>query len=208
MSAPMQQPLTVGAFFAWQEKQSDRYELVGGLPVRMMAGAKNVHDYIVVNILGELRNQLRGSGCRPFTGDGSVETLPGQIRRPDVGVDCGRFDPEGFRAMLPRLVVEVLSPSTRDFNSFGKLDEYRGVASMDYVLLVEPNAPDVVLWQRNAEREWERRDHGDLGATVELPGIGARLALRDIYDGIEFPRAPRLVQSEPGEAPAPDARTA
>ena len=85
---------TVEEFFAWQEGQSERYELVDGFPMRMMAGAKNVHDDIVVNVLAELRNQLRGGGCRPFTSDGSVETKPGQIRRPDVGVDCGRGDPD------------------------------------------------------------------------------------------------------------------
>ena len=75
---------TVEEFFAWQEGQSERYELVDGFPMRMMAGAKNVHDDIVVNMLAELRNQLRGGGCRPFTSDGSVETKPGQIRRPDT----------------------------------------------------------------------------------------------------------------------------
>jgi len=46
--------------FAWQERQPERYELVDGFPIRMMAGAKNVHDDIVVNVLAELRNQLRG----------------------------------------------------------------------------------------------------------------------------------------------------
>ena len=99
--------MTVDEFFAWQESQSERYELVDGQPLRMMAGAKNVHDDIVVNLVGELREQVRGSGCRPFTGDGSVEPRPGQIRRPDVGVDCGPRDPDGTKAALPKLVVEV-----------------------------------------------------------------------------------------------------
>src|SRR5580658_6183135 len=139
MSEPLERPWTVDEFFAWQEGQAERYELVNGRPLRMMAGAKNVHDDIVVNLVGELREQLRGSGCRPFTGNGSVETRPGQIRRPDVGVDCGQRDPNGAIAALPKAVVEVLSPSTLDFDSFGKLEEYKSVASVDYVVLVEPN---------------------------------------------------------------------
>ena len=44
---------TVEEFFAWQERQPERYELVDGIPVRMMAGGKNVHDDIVVNVLAE-----------------------------------------------------------------------------------------------------------------------------------------------------------
>jgi len=122
MSDPAPKPWTVEEFFAWQEHQPDRYELVGGFPVRIMAGARNVHDDIVVNLLAELRAQLRGGGCRPFTGDGSIETLSGQIRRPDAGVDCGRRDPNGLQAALPRLVIEVLSPTTRDFDAFEKVE--------------------------------------------------------------------------------------
>jgi Uma2 family endonuclease len=144
MSEPVARPWTVDQFFEWQARQTDRYELVSGYPVRMIAGAKNVHDDIVVNILAELRGQLRGSGCRPFTGDGSVETIPGQIRRPDVGVDCGRRDPNAMKAAEPRMVAEVLSPTTRDFDAFEKLEEYKQVASLDYVLVIEPNA--LRLW--------------------------------------------------------------
>nr|WP_294547473.1 Uma2 family endonuclease [uncultured Rhodopila sp.] len=105
MADPAAKPWTVEQFFEWQSAQTERYELVDGFPVRMMTGARNVHDDIVVNLLAELRGQLRGSGCRPFTGDSSVETLPGQIRRPDVGVDRGRRDPDAFKAALPRLVI-------------------------------------------------------------------------------------------------------
>jgi Uma2 family endonuclease len=124
MTAAAPRRWTVEEFFAWQERQPERYELVDGFPVRMMAGAKNVHDDIVVNVLAELRNQLRGGGCRPFTSDGSVETKPGQIRRPDIGVDSGRRDPHATKATSPRVVVEVLSPTTRDFDTIGKLEEY------------------------------------------------------------------------------------
>ena len=88
--------------------QDDRYELVDGFPVRMMTGARNVRDNIVVTIVAELRNQLRVKPCRPFTGDCSVETVPGQIRRPDAGVDCGKDDPAGVAAALLSLVGEVL----------------------------------------------------------------------------------------------------
>jgi Uma2 family endonuclease len=148
MSDPALTPWTIDRFFAWQARQTERYELVGGFPARMMAGARNVHDDLVVNLLAELRSQLRGSGCRPFTGDGAIETLPGQIRRPDAGVDCGQRDPDSMQAALPRMVAEVLSPNTRDFDTFEKLAEYKQVASLAYIMVVEPNAPEVVVWSR------------------------------------------------------------
>ena len=192
MSQPaFERTMTVEAFFAWQERQDDRYELVGGAPLRMMAGASNGHDRIVVNLVAELRNQLRGSGCRPFTGDGAVETYPGQIRRPDAGVDCGRLDARAYKAAAPRMVAEVLSPSTRDFDTYDKVREYQSVAGLDYVLLVEPNAPEAVMWVRDGEG-WRTERAEGLDASLALPGIGVTLALADLYDEVEFPSGPRL----------------
>ena len=45
------QTWTVAQFFEWQARQAERYELVNGVPVRVVAGARNVHDDIVVNLL-------------------------------------------------------------------------------------------------------------------------------------------------------------
>lgn len=196
MSDPAPTPWTVNQFFAWQARQKDRYELVSGCPVRMMAGARNVHDDIVVNLLAEFRGQLRGSGCRPFTGDGSIETLPGQIRRPDAGADCGQRDPDGMKAAMPRMVAEVLSPSTRDFDTFEKLVEYKQVESLEYIMVVEPNAPEVVVWSRGAGRGWVRHIVEGLDREVDMPAIAVTLPLAEIYEGVAFPARPRLVRRE------------
>jgi Uma2 family endonuclease len=196
MADPAAKPWTVEQFFEWQSAQTERYELVGGFPVRMMASARNVHDDIAVNLLAEFRARLRGSGCRPFTGDSSIETLPGQIRRPDVGVDCGRRDPNAFKAALPRVVVEVLSPSTRDFDTFEKLAEYKQVDSLETIMVVEPNAPEVVVWSRDTSRAWVGRIVEGLDQTVSLPAVGVVLPLTEIYDGVVFPARPRLVRRD------------
>jgi Uma2 family endonuclease len=187
---------TVDEFFAWQERQPERYELVDGFPVRMMAGAKNVHDDIVVNVLAELRNRLRGSGCRPFTGDGSVETKPGQVRRPDIGVDCGRRDPNATKAASPRLVVEVLSSTTRDFDTIGKLEEHKLVDSLERILVIEPNAPEVIIWMRGSDRAWRKAIRRGLDQEIDMPEIGVTLSFSEIYDGVEFPARPRLVAED------------
>jgi Uma2 family endonuclease len=169
----------------------------------MMAGAKNVHDDIVVNVLAELRNQLRGTGCRPFTGDGSIETKPGQIRRPDVGVDCGRRDPNATKATSPRVVAEVLSPTMRDFDTIGKLEEYKLVDSLERIVVIEPNAPEVIIWVRGPARNWKKGIARGIDQKLDMPEIGVTLSLAEIYDGVEFPTRPRLVPEEDAP-PAPE----
>ncbi|GEP01532.1 Uma2 family endonuclease [Methylobacterium haplocladii] len=195
MAEPAHRHLTIEEFFDWQETQPHLYELVCGRP-QMMAGARNVHDDIVVNIVSELKSQTRGTGCRPFTGDGAVETGPDQIRRPDVGLDCGNRRPNSTLAAGPRLVVEVLSPSTRDFDAFEKLDEYKAVTGMEYILLVEPNQALAKLWSRASDGSWSHRTVEGLDAEVDLPNVGVSLRMRDVYDGVVFPQVPKLVVEE------------
>lgn len=89
------------------------------------------------------------------------------------------------------MVAEVLSPSTRDFDTFEKVREYKSVASLAYILLVEPNTPEAVIWVRNGEA-WKPERAEGLEAELALPAIGVTLRLSDIYDGLEFPAGPRL----------------
>jgi len=58
------------------------------------------------------------------------------------------------------------------------------------VLLVEPDAPEVIFWSRG-EGAGESRTLRGLDATVEIGEPALRLRLTDIYEGLSF--APRLV---------------
>lgn len=196
MAEPAPRPWTTDAFFKWQEQQAERYELVGGLPLKMMVGVRNVHDRVVVNVLIAAGNRLRGKPCKPFTGESSIETLPGQIRRPDVGVDCGPFDPNGYKASEPRMVLEVLSPGTRDFDTFEKLAEYKAVETLDHIVFVDPDCAEVVHWTRGSDRRWERAVIDDLDGMLDLADLGVTLPLREIYDGVTFPPSlrPRVIE--------------
>src|SRR5436305_6285435 len=167
-------------FFAWQDRQSDRFELVGGRP-SPITGARKAHDDIVVNILVALGPQLHGSGWQLFTADSAVETYPGQIRRPDVGIDSGTADPGSNLAVAPVLVLEVLSPSTRDFETIAKLPEYKGAAGLNYIVFVEPNEPSVLLWSRDAAGAWAEARIAGIEARLELPALAAELEMSAIY---------------------------
>lgn len=193
MSAQALAAMSVDEYYAWGELQEDRYEYVDGAPVRMMSGASRRHDQIVVNTLVALGDQLRGSGCRPFTADTAVATTTRRLRRPDIGIECGDRRDTDHAANAPRVVIEVPSPSTREFNLYGKLDEYKAVESLDTILLVEPNAPEVMVWSRTPGQPWTHRPVAGLDSAIPLPSVGASLRLAEIYDGLAFPARPRLV---------------
>ena len=85
--------------------------------VYAMAGARNAHNTISLNIAGELRTRLRGRPCRPFNSDLRWYTRPWnslpnrrKMKEPDV--------PINNLAMLRRCVLwqhvcNVLTPSAR-----------------------------------------------------------------------------------------------
>jgi Uma2 family endonuclease len=179
--------MTITEFLRWQEFQEDHYELVDGEPQlhRLMSGASQRHDHITMNALLLLGNQLRGHRCQPITADVAIQ-VPGRgLRRADAAVDCGPLRDAEYVASEPILVVEVLSPSTRQIDRFRKLEEYKTVASLRYILLIEPSQPTAKLYQRDGE-SWTSIDPIGLDATIEVVDLDLTLPLRDLYEGLSF----------------------
>ena len=96
---------------------------------------------------------------------------------------CEPTPPVYFRE--PRLVVEVLSPSTEKEDRTDKLDLYRSLPSVEAILLVWQDARRVQLVARDAER-WSMQDMVG-GGEVSVAALDVRLTLDEIYRGIEFP---------------------
>jgi len=184
--------MTADEFLEWEEFQTDRHELVDGLPVAM-AGAKRRHDHIVVNAISSITGQLSPGRCEVFTADTAVRIPAGNIRRPDLGIDCGRFVDEAAAADSPTVVIEVLSPSTREFDMFVKLDEYKTVESLTHIILIDPDTPQVIHWTRTAGGTWTHRTFEGLEAHVALPELGVTLPLAVLYAGLTFHPRPRLI---------------
>jgi Uma2 family endonuclease len=184
--------ITPEQFFAWISGQEERYELVDG-EVVMMAGAGRRHDRIVVNLTTAVHSQIRGGPCQTFTGDTYVETTSSTRRMPDLGVDCGKPDDDSLTADKPSLVVEVLSPTTGGFDLTVKLAEYQSLPSLNYILFVDTDSPNVHLYSRDDGGLWKDVLLKGLEALVELEKLNVKLRLQEIYSGLEFRPKPKLV---------------
>ncbi len=181
--------MTVAQFFDWEPGDEDRYELVDGRPVKM-TGARRRHDRIVTNINRVLGNQLLDSPCIVFTPDTAVLIPNGNVRRPDAGIDSGRDDDDLMHADVPRVVIEVLSPSTRKSDLTEKLAEYKTIESLLHILLVDPDKPEVTHWPRDRTRTWRPRQHEGLAAVIDIADPPLELSLSELYRGLEFTPAP------------------
>lgn len=174
--------LTVEEFLRIDFGPEKKAELSNGV-IRMMAGGAAAHNRIQSNVIGLLHSALRGSGCRPYGSDMGVRMHDFSLRHPDVSVFCGRDSPENDKLREfddPVMVVEVLSPSTRDEDVSVKLPEYKAVASMQTILFIDPDTGSMRLLQRTGPSAWNDAELA-AGAPVSLPRFDLTLTHSDIF---------------------------
>lgn len=186
MNAPATKLMSADEFLQWSLDQEGRWELVHGIPVLAMAAAARQHDDIVVNVIAALSPKLRSGPCSPQTADQALRTGSFGVRRPDVTVDCARDDRRALESSLPTVAFEVLSPSTRETDLLVKLEEYRSVASLRHVVLIEPDRPFVLHYSRTDDTSWTLQEVDGLDGVLDLAAIGVALPLGAIYEGLAF----------------------
>ena len=188
MAEPQHQRMTPDEFFEWQKNQDKNYELVDGIPVlplKAMTGATHKHDRAVTNTMFALMQRLHGGPCWPTTDDIATRTGVTNVRRPDITVECGKPSPTSMEALEPRIVVEVLSPSTMNLDRLRKLEEYKRHPSIKVILLVDTAAPSVTAWRRG-NNGWTLENYDGLGGLIPLPEIAAEITLAEIFEGVSF----------------------
>jgi Uma2 family endonuclease len=92
-------------------------------------------------------------------------------------VELEPADPKGHTALNPTVLVEVLSPSTAEYDQGEKLDYYKQIPSLQEVMLVHHDARRVVVWRRTGG-SWSSFELTDV---VELRSIDCKLAVAEVY---------------------------
>lgn len=86
----------------------------------------------------------------------------------------------------PSAIVEVLSDSTAQYDRGVKFGHYRQVPSIRQYVLVAQDHPLVERYVRQADDTWVLTMYSDITQTFEFATIKAKIALADIYRGVEL----------------------
>jgi Uma2 family endonuclease len=183
--------MTVGEFLDWSEEQADdaRYELVAGVPVRLMAPTIIRHAQIQYNAGQGLRRAIGEAAlpCRVYdAGPGVAVGHEGdQCRIPDVVVTCALTVDETARLVPePVIVIEVASPSTRLADVNDKVEFYSSIESVQHYLVIEQDRRRVVYHGLGPSGGLEPRILREGEIALDPPGI--RLALEALYQETEL----------------------
>lgn len=186
-SHPVQQ-LTVEQYLELERAVPERHEFIDGEMVAMSGGSPR-HSLIGMNISAFIKGKKRGSGCATFSPDLKVcLDLRRMIAYPDVTVVCG--EPEFLDARRdvirnPTVVVEVLSPSTEDYDRGKKATFYRLLPSLQEFLLVGQEPVFVEHYRRLPDGTWQIILHQEMDALVDLRSIGVALPVASIYEDLD-----------------------
>jgi Uma2 family endonuclease len=189
MRAAAQMRCLPDAYLAFERLSDEKHEYLAG-EVFAMVGASREHNLIVTNIVAELRQQLKPRPCQVYANDMRVKVdASGLYTYPDVLVVCGeaRFEDEQVDTLLnPTLIVEVLSETTEAYDRGEKFEHYRKLASLAEYLLVAQDRVHVEQFVRQPDSHWLLAEAHGRDAIVELPAVGAFLALAEIYDKLDL----------------------
>ncbi|ANV83364.1 hypothetical protein AWQ21_02600 [Picosynechococcus sp. PCC 7003] len=179
--------LTPEEYLAFEVTSDIRHEYFDG-ELYAMAGTSKNHNLVSGNLYLLLRRYLQNSGCTTFMADIKVKLQTGRrFFYPDLVVTC---DPEDNTSELfvekPKLIIEVLSPSTKNFDQTAKFLYYRTIPSLEEYLLVGTESPFIQCFRRQTQDIWTLQIYEGLEAIAHLDSFDLDAPLTDIYEGVTF----------------------
>lgn len=167
------------------EEKSMKLEFLDGQIWAMSEGTPE-HAGVTANVAALLAAALRDQPCRVFSPDLRVRSkATGLATYADVTVVCGRLeldpdDPKKHTALNPVVLVEVLSPSTEEYDRGEKLAHYMTIPSLREVILVAWDRREVEVVRREPDGSWSRRCAKDDDAAT-VAALDCALPLAEIY---------------------------
>lgn len=197
MSLPQSQSIaTAEEYLEFERAAFERHEWLDGL-IYEMAGESPQHSLISANVIISLGTQLRGKPCAVFSPNMKVYArlstdvgLKGLFAYPDCTIVCGPpmfHDKHRDVLVNPRVVIEVLSPSTELYDRSKKFSRYQQNPSLTDYILIAQAYPSIEHYTRESQETWIYAPTTEMTASAAIASIGCQLPLAEVYDRIEFP---------------------
>ena len=167
-----------------------------------MAGESLAHSRICVNIAREVSAALKGKDCEALSPNMKVRAeTKGMFAYPDLSIMCGepQFHDELRDVLLnPKVIIEVLSPSTQRYGLTKKFLLYRnGLPSLTDYILIFQDVPFVEHYEKQADGRWAHTAYDGLGSMLRIHSIGCEIPMREVYDRVDVPEETPSVEVVP-----------
>ena len=172
---------TAADYLAWEPAQLDRHEYIDG-EVFAMAGAEDRHVTVAGNLYIALRQHLGGSPCRTFMSDMRLHVAAANSYfYPDVLVTCSALDlASPLVKTEPKLIAEVLSPSTAAHDRGVKFSHYRRLASLEEYVLIDLDSRSTDCFRKGDDGLWVLHPFAR-GEALSLASVALELSAAQLF---------------------------
>jgi Uma2 family endonuclease len=188
--------MTINDYLKLEESSQVRHEYVRG-QIFAMTGSTLAHNVICCNLCALLRPLVQGTGCHVFQTDVKVRVERAEsFYYPDISLTCEPVKLKDVWISAPSLIIEVLSPSTKQIDQREKLVSYRQLPSLRYYILVHQNKMLVEVYESPSHDRWKHTllSGGDELLLDVLADRNFKVAVTEVYAGLDLPL--RVKESE------------
>ncbi|HWK05210.1 MAG TPA: Uma2 family endonuclease [Puia sp.] len=181
---------TVEEYLEMERASIEKHEYYQG-EIFAMSGAGWNHNFIFKNLYGDLAYRSKGKPCQPFGSDTRVHIPENTLYTyPDISIFCGDIkfrDKDKDNFIGPTALIEILSPSTRNYDRGDKFKLYRDIPTLKEYILVDSEAVGIDVFRLNAHNYWELQVYKDLQSLLEIHTLGLSISLKEIYEDTRLP---------------------
>ena len=152
MREPVIPELDAETFLLWESKQHERHELHHGFVVAFAGGT--LDNDRIAHHLRTAFDALFPAPCRSHGSDVKVQIDASTVYSPDATVVCVEMAGNATVIDRPRVVADVLSPSTRAYDIIEKRAMYRNVASLVAYVIVHTTSQHIEIDTRAGDGRW------------------------------------------------------
>ena len=157
-----------------------RYEYLDG-EIHMLAGGSPDHSIIIANLTAIIKGPLKGSPCRVYNSDVQLKLSEKRYVFPDITISCDERDRNQKETIrYPRLVVEVLSPTTEATDRGKKAAYYRACPTIQEYVMVDSQELFIEVHRREERWTINTFESGDI---ITLESLGIQFPIEDAYEG-------------------------
>lgn len=177
---------TYADYVALEAASSTKHEFFDG-QIYAMAGGSEEHSALAAAVLRLLGNAIGDRPCRAHTSDLRVYVeAVGLATFPDGSVICGPLEQHGpspvATALNPRILLEVTSDSSEEYDTGTKLEGYLTIPSLTEYVVVSHRERRITVHGRSQGGAWVTRV-AIAGGSVAVESLGLTLRVDEVYRG-------------------------
>jgi len=189
MAAPVLKHISASDYLELERSSKEKHELFQGKIVAM-AGASISHNRIVSNIIGDLNGFLKGKGCEVFPSDLRVHIPSSEsFTYPDVTIIGGKpemVDDKQDTVKNPTVIIEVMSPSTEQYDRGTKFFYYMQIPTLGEYFLIDSTKVFAQTIRKQADASWKFDELKNENDQLIFTSITHQILLKEIYENVVF----------------------